>query len=276
MTAVGRWRIVSPGATRKRPMVAEPRSTPTGAGVAAGAPGATRTGPSRAKAKRSAPDQDSRPVGVPAPWDALAWRPLAAARNASKSSVFLAEHEGRLVVCKDASRVTRRWLVGGFRRWTLRNEVRALQRLAGLTGAPGLLAHWEAGLVMEHVPGRLLTELRGSEVPVAVFDRLDALVDAIHARGISVGDLHRRNILVDSDGAVGIIDFELALDTGTGLGRRLGRARLEGFDNLAAARQRVKFKAPLQPRHQQILDDPPFPYRIGRRLKRWRSQLLRR
>jgi predicted Ser/Thr protein kinase len=268
-------------------MVAERRSTPTGPltsetvssqGVAASPATGARRGASRSRSKalHHAPDPDARPEGLPAPWSALPWRPLATARNATKSNVFVSEHEGRLVVCKDASRVTRRWILGRFRRWTLRNEVRALQRMAGLPGTPGLLAAWESGLIMEHVPGRLLTELRGTEVPEAVFDRLDALVDAIHARGITVGDLHRRNILVDSDGRVGIIDFELALDTGAGLGRRLGRARLEGFDDLAAARQRERFGAPLLPRHEQILEHPPFPYRIGRRLKRWRSQLLRR
>jgi len=215
-------------------------------------------------------------VGLPAPWNTLAWRPIVAARNGTKSNVFEAEHEGRRVVCKDASHVTRRWIIGAYRRWTLRNEVRALSRLAGLPGAPELLAAFPTGLIMEHLPGRLLTELRGTEVPDAVFERLDALVDAIHARGLCVGDLHRRNILVDDDGRVGIIDFELALDTGTGLGRRLGRARLEGFDKLAVARQRERFGAPLQPRHEQILEHPPFPYRSYRRLKRWRSQLLRR
>jgi predicted Ser/Thr protein kinase len=213
-------------------------------------------------------DPTARPAGLPAPWDALAWRQLAPFRNRSKARLFVAEQQGRLVVCKDCSLAARVPLAGSFRRWTLRNEARVLRALDGLPGVPRLLAAWRTGLVMEHVPGRLLTELRGTTVPGAVFDRLDALLAAIHARGVAIGDLHRRNILVDEQGAVGIIDFEIAFDERRGLRRWLTR-RARHLDRFAAARQRQAFGVALGPEHEALLASPPAWYRVGRRLKRW-------
>ena len=191
-------------------------------------------------------------------------------RNRAKACVYAAEHEGRRVVCKDASRVSRLPGVRLFRRWTLRNEARALRACDGLPGIPRLLGAWRTGLVMSFLEGRLLTELRGTRVPGEVFDRLDALVAAVHARGIAIGDLHRRNILVDSAGAVGIIDFELAQPVGKGPRGALAR-RLQRLDRFAAARQRRAFGAPLRPEHEALLADPPSWYSMARRFKRWRK-----
>jgi hypothetical protein len=220
-------------------------------------------------------DPAARPAGLPTPWDALAWRQLAPFRNRTKARLFVAEHEGRLVVCKDCSFAARLFVVGWFRRWTLANEARVLRTLDGQPGVPRLLAAWPMGLVMEHLPGRLLTELRRTVVPGAVFDRLDALLAAIHARGVAIGDLHRRNILVDERGAVGIIDYEIALQRGRGLLRGL-TARAQRLDRFAAARQRRHFGAPLGAEHVSLLDNPPAWYRMARRFKTWRSRNRRR
>jgi len=229
----------------------------------------------RKKRLRDALDPAARPAGLPAPWESLAWRQLAPFRNRSKARLFVAEHEGRLVVCKDCSLAARLPLAGGFRRWTLRNEAHVLAALDGLAGVPRLLAAWRSGLVMEHVPGRLLTELRGTTVPAAVFDRLDALLAAIHGRGVAIGDLHRRNILVDEQGAVGIIDFEIAFDERRGFLRRL-TGSMQRLDRFAAARQRQAFGVALRPEHEALLRSPPAWYRVGRRLKRWLSLMRRR
>jgi len=249
-------------------MVADRHGVPHAAGVEAARP-------RRKKRLHDALDPTARPEALPPPWDALEWRLLAPFRNRAKARVFVAPHEGRRVVCKDASRVSRLPGVGLFRRWTLRNEARALRALDGLPGVPRLLAAWRTGLVMEFVDGRLLTELRGTRVSGEVFDRLDALVAAIHARGVAIGDLHRRNILVDGAGQVGIIDFELAQPTGRGPRGALA-TRLQRLDRFAAARQREAFGAPLRPEHESLLAQPPAWYRMGRRFKRWRRQNRRR
>ena len=252
-------------------MVADRHTVPHAAGVEPARP-AARERPR--KRLHDALDPEARPGRLPAPWDALAWRQLAPFRNRAKARVFVAEHEGRRVVCKDASLAARLPGVGLFRRWTLRNEARALAALDGLPGVPRLLGAWRTGLVMDFVDGRLLTELRGTRVPGEVFDRLDGLLAAIHARGVAIGDLHRRNILVDTDGRVGIIDFELAQPVGRGPRGALAR-RLQRLDRHAAARQRKAFGAPLAPEHVALLAEAPAWYRMGRRIKRWRKSSRR-
>src|SRR4029079_5979415 len=47
-----------------------------------------------------------------------------------------------------------------------------------------------------------------------VFDRVERAIDAVHARGIVIGDLHPNNILIRPDGRVALIDLEVATDAG--------------------------------------------------------------
>ncbi|HTE06370.1 MAG TPA: lipopolysaccharide kinase InaA family protein [Planctomycetota bacterium] len=224
-------------------------------------------GPSR-KRIHAPLDPAARPSGLPAPWDRLAWRTLAPFRNEAKARVFWAQDGERRLVCKDGSLALGRPVVGRFRRWALANEARALAAMEGIEGVPRLVAHWRAGLIMEFVPGRLLTEHERGSVPAVVFERLDRIVDAIHARGLAIGDLHRRNILVDEQQRVHLVDFELAQDRRRGLGRLLG-APLQRLDRLAAARQRQYHGAPLDPAQAALLARRPLAYRLFRRLKRW-------
>jgi predicted Ser/Thr protein kinase len=213
-------------------------------------------------------DAEGRPGLLPPPWDALPWKPLAPYRTESKPRVYVAQDGARRVVCKDISRVWRRPGIGRFRRWALRNEVRALTLLDGLHGPPRLLASWATGFVCEFVPGKMLTQHKKGTVPAAVFDRLDALLEQIHARHVLIGDLHRRNILVTEDGDVHIVDFELAQDDRSGFGRRFA-SRLRRIDLLNAARQRRYHGAPLRPGQAELLAHRPASERFLRSLKRW-------
>ncbi|MER7402476.1 class III lanthionine synthetase LanKC [Streptomyces sp. NPDC000070] len=117
----------------------------------------------------------------------------------------------------------------------LDRERRALERLTGLPGVPGLCEHrtvWEHHfLAVEHMPGDTLQTWLGRHYPLikagtteqelrayaaraaALADRVEEIVAAVHARGLVFGDLHPANILVDEDdGAdrVHLVDFELA------------------------------------------------------------------
>ncbi len=226
----------------------------------------------RGKAIHAQPDPEARPEQVPEPWAGLDWRPLSPWRNRAKARLYVAEDGGRKLVCKDGSLALRLPLVRGFRRWSLRNEARALAALEGLEGVPHLVGQWNSGLIMEFVPGRLLTHWPRGGVPTVAFDRLDALVLAIHARRVLITDLHRRNILVTEDGRVSVIDFELALDSRRWPGRWL-RRRIELLDLLAAARQRRLHGAPLGPEHRRLLEHQPVTYSSFRRIKRWIRKL---
>jgi len=229
----------------------------------------------RDKPLHAAPDPEARPHGLPPPWSALAWSQIAPARHDRKARLFGAARQEGAVVCKDFSRPMRRPLGRYPRKLLLRNELRALRRLEGLPGVPPLLAAWPTGFVMGHVPGARLSDLERGSVPAEVFDALDSLVASIHARGVIIGDLHRRNILVDDALRVHLVDFELALVADAGLGR-LARRQLLAMDRLAAARQRDQHGRPLSAEQRELLARPPLLRRVLMSLKQGRRRLLGR
>ncbi|RKS06858.1 lanthionine synthetase-like protein [Nocardiopsis sp. Huas11] len=116
----------------------------------------------------------------------------------------------------------------------LRREEANLRALEGVEGVPRLVDSFVLGghffLVEEFVQGRPLNawcalhhpgvrtdaspeELSAfTERALAVFDRLERVLAAIHERGLVFGDLHPNNVMVDDDGNVTLIDFEVAFD----------------------------------------------------------------
>lgn len=88
----------------------------------------------------------------------------------------------------------------------IRREIQALERLAGLPGIPALYARPDArAVLMEHLPARPWLQMRPSP---AAFGRLEALVAAMHARGVAHCDLRSAgNILVDEEGRPYLVDF---------------------------------------------------------------------
>lgn len=88
----------------------------------------------------------------------------------------------------------------------IRREVQALERLTGLDGIPALYARVDSrAVLMEQVPGKPWPQMRPQ--PVA-FERLEALVTAMHERGVAHCDLRSpSNILVDEDDWPYLVDF---------------------------------------------------------------------
>ncbi|MBJ6759975.1 hypothetical protein JGU66_04315 [Myxococcaceae bacterium JPH2] len=148
---------------------------------------------------------------------------------------------GATVVIKEARPYTEAWMGAELSvdaTVALRHEHDILQRLDGLPFVPRALdmfQEWEhTFLVISHVGGTPLATLRANDDFIVMTDMddpervlrfcvtwrtlalqlLDA-VDAIHARGILVGDISPGNVLLDRDtGALGLIDFEAALAQG--------------------------------------------------------------
>lgn len=117
----------------------------------------------------------------------------------------------------DGSAFARRTAEGGsvpgsgwIARRLLARERRALRALAGVDGVPVergaadprvLLRTWVEGVPLS----------RAASIPADFFDRLDELVQAVHARGVCHNDLHKEsNVLVGVDGQPWLIDFQLA------------------------------------------------------------------
>lgn len=134
-----------------------------------------------------------------------------------------------------------RQLVG---RALIAREAAAYAALEGLDGVARLRGRprpW--ALALELLPGRPLAEHEPASLPGAVFDRLDALLASIHDRGVALGDLHHRDVLVDERGAVRLVDFATAVVAGRDPGplRRRLVARLQLADRDAAARLRRRY-----------------------------------
>lgn len=164
-------------------------------------------------------------------------------RNSTKADFFVYRVDGLDVAVKDyAPRgFLIRHLLG---RYLIRRECRVYRAAKGVEGIPrfyGRLGRF--ALALEYVDAEPLSRQRERALDDAFFDRLLALVRGIHDHGIALGDLHHRDVLVDSEGDIHLID----LATSWVLGKRSGplsRAifrRLRDVDFVAVARMRARW-----------------------------------
>jgi len=140
----------------------------------------------------------------------LPLEPLHLARNGTKADVYLGEWNGQRVVVKDLKRraLWFRVLAG---RYFLRREWQVLHALRGTPGVPGVVARPDAdSIVIEWCPGRPAKDFTTGELPAGTVERVGEIIDGLHARGVTHGDLHHDNILVADDGSVTLIDWATA------------------------------------------------------------------
>ena len=125
--------------------------------------------------------------------------------------------------------------LGWTGRLVTRKEVRRLQQCAGIDGVPHFLERLRPNVyVYEYIEGTSLGEK--PELPSDFFEKLRAVLEQIHARGLVHFDLHKPgNILLGEDGRAHIIDFQLCacIPDRLLLSRRLSRSlrrRLQAYD----------------------------------------------
>lgn len=156
-------------------------------------------------------------------------------RRAFKADCWVLDVGGRRVFVKDYARTTWafRWTLG---RLQLRREARAYRALAGLPFVPRCFGRLDGdALLIEQVDGVPLTHEARARMAPDFFERLNAAIDAVHARGILHNDLrHRRNILVGEDGGPRLVDFASSVYLGGGGPRRLLLHWLRFLDRSAA------------------------------------------
>ncbi|TAH35816.1 MAG: hypothetical protein EYC70_12385 [Planctomycetota bacterium] len=154
-------------------------------------------------------------------WQALP-RALLSRGSRLKPAVWKVETPSGAVIVKDAAGAPTwsRWLA----RWLLARERRVLERLHGVAGVPELLACLDRGaFACTLLQGRPLEREAFARQPRAVVERLLALIERLHDRGVFHLDLRQRqNVLVDETGAVAVVDFGAAWRLGAGTRWLLG------------------------------------------------------
>jgi hypothetical protein len=191
-------------------------------------------------------------------------------RNATKADVLLYELPGRRLAVKD---YTARpvWIRNTLGRWLIRRELAAYRAAAGIPEIPVLLGRLGPfAFATAWVEARPLSGLRDERLPATLFDRLDAALAALHGRGIALGDLHHRDVLVGDGGRVTVVDFATAWLAPPSAGR-LRRAvfrRLAAQDRLAAVRLRARFTGVAE--EAALAGADPDALRRWRRARRWK------
>lgn len=100
-------------------------------------------------------------------------------------------------------------------RQLVRRELQAYRKLDGCPGTPRLLAQLDGyGLILEYIPGKLLSKTDPQQLSPEIFDRLRDLLREMHRRGIVHRDIRRKNILITPAGQPILIDFNTALAKG--------------------------------------------------------------
>ncbi|MGB5937084.1 MAG: hypothetical protein WBG76_14610 [Ornithinimicrobium sp.] len=167
------------------------------------------------------------------------------------------EEDGSLVVLKEARRHTGFDLAGSDAVTRLRQERRALVRLAGTGVVPQVRAYVEAGdsefLVMERIEGNVLTAGMATGHPGAVpgadgtsyrrwVDHVVAgtskALDAVHARGVAHLDVHPGNI-IECGGRIVLLDLESSAVDGHVVARGVGTVLSTTSDDVSPAADRT-------------------------------------
>lgn len=170
------------------------------------------------------------------------------ARNWSKADVSIAQwppKSGNRVVIKDlrARPLWFRVLAGRYFLW---REWRALCALRDFREVPDPVARPLADvIVMGFKNGRQVETIEPWEMPDGAARKIEAFVEKMHKRGVTHGDLHGYNILVDDEGEIALIDWA----TASVFGKNPQAAKKFAFEEWKALDERALAKV-------KIIHDP--------------------
>ncbi|MSR47079.1 MAG: hypothetical protein EXS13_08440 [Planctomycetes bacterium] len=162
--------------------------------------------------------------------------------SATKAAIVVVEGPEGPRLMKDVS-VMHPLVRAIYGRRVLRREERALTALDGMEGVPKLYGRIDGdALLMEFITAETLRrqfdKSRLTKACVALADR----VASLHGRGVVHLDLRqKRNVLVDAEGGVVIIDFQSALVLGHSGWRGLLLRLLAPLDRMAVLKHRARY-----------------------------------
>jgi predicted Ser/Thr protein kinase len=201
-------------------------------------------------------------------WERRVRRVIHAGRG-YQSSVYLVEVEGALAAVKDFAAAP-----PSFRRWIapflIRREMRALRHLRGTSGVPEVYGRLDRyAFAQEYIEGKPIADFEEGELDPSVFPRVQQVIDAIHARGVSHGDLKRRsNLLITPAGGVYLVDFAASIIARPGT--RWLQKQVALVDDKALPRIK-KFAAP-----ELLSEDDRHKLENPTGLEKWVRRLLKR
>jgi len=210
---------------------------------------------------------------LPKPFQNIAL--IHAGNSPAQPDVYRATCEGRDVLVK-TYRTKPLFVRLLFGRRNLRHENDVLSLLQDLPHVPRLYDMPDRDtLLMEFVAGHgYVPDGRDSDVtalpPVAFFEELKGLLQTIHQRGISHGDMRRRNVLWADDGRPVLIDFGLSLSCNGRLSflRRAVFKLCRRADLFAVVKmQESCCPGSLTAEEERLLTEIPWHLRVGRFLK---------
>jgi len=193
----------------------------------------------------------------------------------AQPDVFVAETNGERLLVKDYT--PRPLLIRVFLgRRVLRHEHKILTELDGVEGIPRPRGMPDADtLLMEFIDGEDLHDsaehAAGARFSLEFLHQLKSIIDDMHARGVSHGDIRRRNILRSRDGAPYLIDFATAVSTAGSrrmLRRMLFRACRQADLSAVLRLQRRHFPDSLTEAEARLLEQAPWYLRLGRFLRK--------
>jgi len=161
-------------------------------------------------------------------------------------------------------------------RWLIRREAAAYVAAAEVTALPAFLGRpGPFALVTEWVDAEPL-KAREGVLDDALFDRLAAILDELHGRGVALADLHHRDVLLTPDGSLYLVDLATAwvLGPGPGFIRRLLFERFRESDRVNLARMRARFTGgDVEAAVASVSPEAAAWHRRGRRVKGWLDRL---
>ncbi|MFV2073076.1 MAG: hypothetical protein ACC742_10560 [Thermoanaerobaculales bacterium] len=193
-------------------------------------------------------------------------------RNGTKADVFFYEtDEHRSAVKTYAGRgLLVRHTLG---RWLIRREAKAYRASAGVEGLPRFLGRLGPfALATEWVDAEPLSMRTGEMIDEEVFDRLAAILDDLHGRGVALADLHHRDVLLSEDGRLYVIDLATAWVLGNRPWplRRLFFKRFCESDRVNLARMRARFTGgDVEAAVASVSPEAAVWHRRGRKVKGW-------
>ena len=200
-------------------------------------------------------------------------------RNATKADVLLYDLDGVRVAVK--SYAPRGVLIRNtLGRWLVRREAAAYEAATGIGALPPFLGRvGPYALATEWVDARPLREHSGVRLDPEIFDRLAAVLDALHDRGVALADLHHRDVLLGPDGDLHLVDLATAWVLGPrpGFLRRRLFHRFTESDRVNLARMRARFTGgDVDAAVASVSREAAAWHRRGRRVKAFIDRLRRK